>query len=254
MFTTLFIQRMLIQRMIVLAVLLVLVAACGRGREEATAAPAEPAAASAPAAPTTAPTAAPTTAAATALPEAPPAIAISDDPTVAVTEAMSAQMNGGPYRVTTSVDAEGTVTEMVAEIIPPDHIHVTIGGGNLEMILIDGTLWSKSGGAEWAQVGSPDMMQGILDTVQGQIDAGTLVNVQHVGEEPVMGEATNVYSYTSTVGEGDDAATTDVKMWVSKLTGLPVRMEATSVAMGVTSQIIQAFEYDDTITIEPPAQ
>jgi hypothetical protein len=29
-------------------------------------------------------------------------------------------------------------------------------------------------------------------------------------------------------------------------------MEATSTAMGTTSQIVQMIDYDDTITIEPP--
>lgn len=251
---------MKIHRMVALAMLLVLLAACGRGRTEATPAAAELPAAAAEAVATIAPEApaseasAPTAEAATPLPEAPPAIAISEDPTTAITDAFTAQRNGGPYRATTTIDADGMVTEMVAEVIPPDQMYVTIGGGNLEMILIDGTLWSKSGGAEWAQMGSPDMMAGIFDTIQGQVEGRALSNVAHLGEEPVFGEATNVYSFTSTLGEGEEAATSDVKLWVSKASGRPIRMEATGTAMGVTSQTIQVIEYDESITIEPPVQ
>jgi hypothetical protein len=168
--------------------------------------------------------------------------------------AMSAQLSGGPYRATTTVDADGTITEMVAEVVPPDKMHVVIGGGNLELLLIEGTLWSKSVDAPWAQMGSPDMMQSIFDSIHGQIEESNLTNVQYVGTEPVFGEATDVYTFTSTLGEGEDAAVSDVKLWISQATGLPVRMESTGTAMGVTSHTTQAIEYDNTIAIEPPAE
>jgi hypothetical protein len=78
-------------------------------------------------------------------------------------------------------------------------------------------------------------------------------NVQLVGSEPVYGVATDVYSFTSSAGEGEDAVTSDVKLWINKATGLPVRMEATSVANGANTHTVQNIEYDNTITIEAPA-
>jgi hypothetical protein len=152
------------------------------------------------------------------------------------------------------VDADGTITEMVAEVVPPDSLHIVIGGGNMEMILLGGTLWSKSGEAAWTQMGSPDMANAIFDSMQGYIDGAALTNVQHVGSEPVFGQQTDVYSFTSSLGEGEEAVTSDVKLWVSQATGLPIRMESTGTAMGVTSHVVQAIEYDPSITIAPPAQ
>jgi hypothetical protein len=248
-----------------ITVLILLLAACGDDKE------AEPAAvASAPetnavattvvattapanAAPASEATAAPAPSEAAAQsPAAPQAAAPSDDPLQAVTNAMTAQLASGPYRATTSVEANDTITEMTAEVIPPDKMHIVIGGGNLELILINGTLWSKSGDAPWAQMGSPDMMQSIFDSIHGQMDASALSNVQYVGAEPVMGVATQVYSFTSTLGEGEGLVTSDVKLWINKENGLPVRMEATGTGMGTTSHTVQSIEYDDTIAIEAP--
>jgi hypothetical protein len=237
------------RKLFFIALLLLLLAACGRDKAE------EPAAAAPEAtlAPASGPTAAPALPAdATAAPAAAQVVGLSDDPLEAVTNAMRSQMSGGPYRAQTSVTADGTTTDMTSEIIPPDKMHIVIGGGNMELILLDGTLWSKSGETPWAQMGSPEMMQGIFDSIQGQIEGATLTNVQLVGAEPVLGEATQVYSYTSTIGEGEGVVTSDVKLWISKASGLPVRMEATGTAMGSTSHTLQSIEYDNSITIEAP--
>lgn len=174
------------------------------------------------------------------------------DPLAVVSNAMLAQLGGGPYRATTTINSDGTVTEMMAEVIPPHTMHIVIGGGNMEMILLEDTVWSKSGDAPWAQMGSPEMMQGIFAAIQGQADANNLVNVQHVGAEPVMGVATDVYTFESAMGDGEGAVTSDVKLWIAKESGLPVRMESSSVANGVTTTAIQTVEYDDTITITAP--
>ena len=243
-----------VRKLLSVGILLLLLVACGRDKEaEPTVAPAAPQAPAAAA--TTAPQATAAPVATDALPADATAVPdLSGDPLLAITTAMAAQQSGGPYRATTTVESEGTITEMVAEVIPPNQMHVTIGGGNLEMIMLDGTLWSKSGGAEWVQMGSPDMMTGILESIQGQIDGSGFTNVQYVGAEPVFGEPTDVYSFTSTFGEGEGAISSDVKLWVSKISGLPIRMESSGSGAGVTSKTVQTVEYDDTITIEAPAQ
>jgi hypothetical protein len=238
------------RRFLALAILILLLAACGRDKtEEPTAVPP---AAEAAATATTAPAEATAVPEATTAPEAAQAAAPSGEPHEVVMNAMRAQLAGGPYRATSTIDSAGTITEMTAEVIPPDTMHVKIGGGNLELIMVDGTLWSKSPDAPWVQMGGADSMQGILDSIRGQIDDSMVSNVQLVGSEPVYGEATDVYSFTSILGEGDTAVTSDTKLWISKTTGLPVRMEATSNAGGVATHTIQTIEYDDTITIEAP--
>jgi hypothetical protein len=165
---------------------------------------------------------------------------------------MAAQVAGGPYRATTVVNSDGTITEMISEVVPPDKIHVTIGGGNMEIILIEGQVWSKTLGAEWAQMGSPDMMQGIFDTINGQISDTTLSNVQFAGSEPVLGVQADIYTFTSAMP--DSNVSSDVKLWISQESGLPIRLESTNVAQGVTSTVIQTIEYDSTITVDAPVQ
>jgi outer membrane lipoprotein-sorting protein len=256
-------------RVLCLCLVLVVIAACGRNRNEETPAEAAPAAASAPTA-APAPDAAPApesvtesatesvTAAevATTTQSAPAsdaaAMPAGGDASSMVSSAMQAQMDGGPFRATTTLNADGTVTEMVSEVIPPDTMRVVIGGGNMELIMVDGTLWSKSGESPWAQMGGTQMMEGILDTIRGQADTNSLTNVQLVGSEPVLGVQTDVYTFTSALGEGEGAITSDVKLWVAQDTGLPVRMESSSVANGVTTTAIQTIEYDPAITITAP--
>ena len=232
-----------VRKLLAMGFLLLILAACGGDEEEPTPTPIPPAPAVAEA--TTVPEA-------TAAPEAAQAAPVDGDPLAAVTGAMQAQLAGGPYRALTTVESEGTITEMTAEVIPPDKMHVVIGGGNMEMILLEDALWSRSGETPWAQMGSPDMMQGILDSIQGSMDASTLSNVQFIGEEPVYGEATRVFSFTSTLGEGEGSISSDVKLWISIDTGLPVRMESNGTGMGVTTHTVQTIEYDNTIVIEAP--
>src|SRR5690606_32740033 len=112
----------------------------------------------------------------------------------------------------------------------------------------DGTLWSKSGETPWTQMDGTEMIEGILDSIGSEIEGSVLTNVQHTGAEPVLGDAAQIYSFTSTYGEGEGLVTSDARLWVSNATGLPLRMEATSTAMGVTSEIVQMIEYDDSIT------
>jgi hypothetical protein len=255
---------------LLVAILLVLLVACGRdNRDEEAPAAAAPAAAipavEGPAAEAT--TVAPAAQTeATAAPEvAQPAAsgattdtagsgasggAAGGDAATIVTNAMAAQVSSGPYRATTVVNADGTVTEMVSEVAPPDQMHVVIGGGNMELVLLGEALWSKTSDQPWVQMGSPEMMQGIFDTIEGQVDNATITNVQYGGSEPVMGEATDVYSFTSALADGTFSS--DVKLWISTASGLPVRMESTSVAAGVTTTVVQTIEYDSSITIEAP--
>lgn len=243
----------------VLITLLLTVTACGKDKEEPTATPVPPTAvpaAAAPAAPAATATTAPAAPAAPQVTAAAPqaaAAAPASDAQQAVLNAMQAQLKGGPYRATTSVDAGGTITEMKTEVIPPDTMHIVIGGGNLEMILIKGVLWSKNNGGNWQQMGSPDMMKSIFDSIQNQFNADNLHNVVYAGQEPVMGVQTDVYSFTTSLGDGADVLTSTVKLWVSQADGLPVRLESNGTTQGVATHTVQSIEYDKTITVTAPA-
>lgn len=251
---------MIARKFLAMTLLLLLLAACGRGREEATPAPA---ATSAPAqtevtTEETEEAEAPAEgeAAGENAPEAPASdnavSAGNSDALTAITNAMQAQITGGPYRATTTIESEGIITEMVAEVVPPSRMHVTIGGGNMEMILLEDVLWQKTPDSEWVQMGSPELMQDIFDTIRGQSDGSMMTNIEYLGSEPVFGEQADMYTFTSVLGEGEDAISSDVILWISQTSGLPIRMESSSSAMGVLSTAVQTIEYDSAITVEAP--
>ena len=249
------------------AILLFLLAACGGDAEEATAVPTEaPASATATTAPAANPTAAPVepTAAAveateapaepTAAPQAEQAAAPSGDAQEAVLNALRLQLTGGPYRAISTVAAEGTTTEMTAEVIPPSTMHLVIvaEGGNTEMIWTGEKLWMKSGETPWMEMPGGDMIQGMIDSVLTDVENSMITNVQLIGPESVEGEAATAYSYESSVGEGDEMITSTNKLWISDVTGLPIKLESNSQAMGITSHTVQIIEYDESITTNHP--
>lgn len=255
-----------IHKVLAIGLLLMLLAACGGGDAEEATATATVADTSVAATPATEPTVAPATPteapaqpttapeAPTATPETAQAAAPSGDAQEAVMSAISAQLAGGPYRATTTIEADGATTKMNVEMIPPDKLHAIISAaeGNTELILVDGTTWFKSGDTPWMQMPGGDMVQNMLASVQADAAKGTLTNVQLVGTEEVNGQAAQVYAFTSSYGEGDQQVSSDVKLWISEASGLPIKMEATGVAMGTSSHTVQTIEYDDSITIEAP--
>jgi hypothetical protein len=112
----------------------------------------------------------------------------------------------------------------------------------------------KSGDTPWMEMPGGDMIQGMIDSVMADVENSMITNVQLIGAESVEGEAATVYSYESSMGEGDEAITSTNKLWISDARGLPIKLESSTDAMGITSHVVQTIEYDDSITIEPPVQ
>ena len=227
-----------------------LLAGCG-GNDEATAT--EPAVA-----PAATIAAVQATVAATATP-VPVAAEIPTDPQAALIAAMRAQVNSGPYRNQTTIISDDSTVELNAEIIPPDRMHMTnnFGGQSQEQILIGDKGWMKQGDTwvESPMSGTNLVAQASGEMVEEMIK--TISDVTLIGPETVDGVDALVYSYTSDMNKSDtmkmDSIST-VKVWIATASGLVIKQEIDSAAMGIKSKTVQIITYDPNITIEPPVQ
>jgi len=227
-----------------------LLAGCG-GNDEATAT--EPAVA-----PAATIAAVQATVAATATP-APAAVELPTDPQAALIAAMRAQVNSGPYRNQTTIISDDSTVELNAEIIPPDRMHMTnnFGGQSQEQILIGDKGWMKQGDTwvESPMSGTNLVAQASGEMVEEMIK--TISDVTLIGPETVDGVDALVYSYTSDMNKSDtmkmDSIST-VKVWIATASGLVIKQEIDSAAMGIKSKTVQIITYDPNITIEPPVQ
>jgi hypothetical protein len=97
-------------------------------------------------------------------------------------------------------------------------------------------------------------MKDMIESMLANVDGSLVSNVQLVGPEVLDGEATTVYTYSSSLGEGESAITSENKLWIADASGLPIKLESNGSAMGIANHIVQIIEYDDRITIEAPVQ
>ena len=239
---------------LVLAMLcLTLLAACG---DAAAPQPAAQAGATSAPAPTSAPATepAPTSAPATAEPAtAKPAILPGGDANAAVIAALVAQLEGGPYRASSITQSPDGSFETSGEVVPPNRYHsiATIDGETTEMIIIDRDIWHKledgwvktqfaAGAAGLAAVTTPE-------AIAASVSAASLVGPDSLDGAPVL-----VFTYTSTIGEGEAAASSRNTLWASAETGLPLKIEGSTDLAGQTYTTTQSFVYDDSVTVEPP--
>jgi hypothetical protein len=178
-------------------------------------------------------------------------------PEQAVIAALQAQLTAGPYRTrTTVVSAKGTLV-LTGELIPPDRLHMTTRRGEhtSESIYIGDKGWKKVDG-QWIPLSASarGMLAKMWATAADELDE-SIGEVQAAGTDMVAGQPALVYTYTSTVDRGGaDPAVSEIKLWVSTATGLPVKMESRGEVMGVQATTTQWIEHDPNITIEPPAR
>jgi len=196
-------------------------------------------------------TAAPAASAATAVPTAAPALT-GGDANVAVIAALMAQLQGGPYRVTTVVDSADGPAEISGEIVPPDQYHTisVIGGAPMEMIIIGPDMWSKVDQA-WVRSATPE---GILELNTPAVIAESVSDATFVGLDTLNGVAVLVYTYTNTVGAGDQAMASANTLWVDAQSGLPLQVQGSTEFGGVEYMTTQTIVYDPSITIEAPQE
>ena len=236
---------------------LLLLAACGGGQTDSTVAPAATVAAATQAPATTAPeptaTTPPTTAPEPTLPPAPTAApAAGGDTLDEVMAAARAQMTQKGYRGRILSESAGTTTEMSIEYVAPDRYHVISPA--TEMIIIADKTYMKQGDT-WMQI--PMNMGAMLKQFQDPAfmmeETGfTMSNAGYKGVEDVDGVAADLYEYDSTISISGTPDTSHTQLWVSTVTGLPLKSVSTSELAGVESVTTSLYEYPTDLTIDAP--
>jgi hypothetical protein len=236
---------------------LFLLAACG---DAAQPAPRPAGAASAPqpaSPPATEP--APTGAPATAEPITPepataePASLPGGDANAAVIAALVAQLEGGPYRVSSITASPAGSFESRGEVVPPNRYHsiATIDGAATEMIIIDRDIWRKLEGG-WVKTQFAEGAAGLAAVTTPEAIAASVSAASLVGPDSLDGAPVLVFTYTSTIGAGAAAASSRNTLWASAETGLPLKIEGSTDLGGQAYTTTQSFVYDDSVTVEPP--
>lgn len=140
--------------------------------------------------------------------------------------------------------------KMEAEYSAPDRFRVKTSNG-AETVIIGKDVYLKVGD-KWQKM--PGDIGSSVPDLRKSFDEQSrkwLSDVKYIGEETVNGKPSLVYQYHNKgpggVGENDS------KVWIAKSDGLPVKIEATYTSGNLKSMLIE-YEYDQSITIEPPVK
>lgn len=179
------------------------------------------------------------------------------DPLEAVAQALKNQQSAGPYRVTTTLDAGSGPMKMVAEVVPPDQLRASVEmtDMNQEMVFIGDKGWMKIND-KWTE--SPMKVGDMLaqmNAVSGELLREVASDVKKVGTELVDGQEAVIYSYLVDMNKSTKMTMdvkSNVKLWITAKTALPIRQEVEGTAMGIKSTTAQTIVYDASIKITPP--
>jgi hypothetical protein len=134
------------------------------------------------------------------------------------------------------------------EFVAPDRYHLHPGKGP-DMIIVGDNGWMNMEG-RMSKMPIPVgkiITQYRNERVQRELESG--MSVADAGADNVAGEAAHAYTYTVT-----DPVKTDVKLWISDKTGLPLQIEAQGSVMGrPTMTRVHYTDFNDpAITISAP--
>ncbi len=80
-------------------------------------------------------------------------------------------------------------------------------------------------------------------------------NFKSLGTDSLNGKPMRVYQYTTTTTQAGITSTGTTKIWIGVSDGLPYKSEADGEVVGQAgskSHTVTTYEYDPSITIEPP--
>jgi hypothetical protein len=143
-----------------------------------------------------------------------------------------------------------TSMKMELEYIAPDRFHMK-NGEVMETIVIGKDTYTKSGGT-WRKI-PIDLGKTIPNLRDTFTEHGLklLSDVKNEPDETVGGESALVYSYKGK--SPADASVYNSKIWISKSTGLPLKIEATYPSGNLDKMVIN-YEYPADIVIEAPVK
>ena len=161
-----------------------------------------------------------------------------------------AMVKAGKFRMTGYTDSNGKRDELWSEVHWPDRFHARNAGG--EFILVPGKTWMKQGG-QWmampmdmsamAKSYGPEAMRQMFDN---------MTNAKDLGESTLEGRKVRGYEYDTFVTMMGFKAESHVKVWIDADTKVVVRQESDTSAGGQQSKVVQEYEYDSSISIDPP--
>lgn len=167
-----------------------------------------------------------------------------------VLAAHEAMVKAGKFRMVGTTSSGKDTQEMWSEVHWPDRFHSRTAGS--EFIMVPGKTWMKQGG-QWMAM--PMDMSAMVKSMTPQAIRDTFANMQNekdLGETTLDGRKVRVYEYDTSATIMGIKADSHVKVYIDPATHLMVKQEVDGSAAGQKSRTVQTYEYDDTISIDPP--
>lgn len=175
----------------------------------------------------------------------------SGDARQAVINALKAVSTAGPYHVKITTGLGSSTSHVIdGDIILPDHFHLNMQGR--EMLIIASKTYMKANG-KWVEfpIDMGSLIQGMVGTLTEDILNG-VSNAKLVGPDTVNGKAATLYTFDEAYTLDGKPYTSQNKLWVDSLRGLPIQQQVDGVVNGAASSTIQVITYDPTIKIDTP--
>lgn len=154
------------------------------------------------------------------------------------------------FRATVTDVNKGQQLSMM-EFVAPDRYHIRNGQGQMEQILIGDDAYTLIDGKR-VKLPMPIKVGRIVGQYRNQATLDELardLTVTALGDDTVDGQAAKVYTYTVT-----EPARSDVKVWISVASGLPIQLESQGRFMGVKSTTrLRYYDFGDpSIRVSAP--
>src|SRR5688572_7382006 len=161
-----------------------------------------------------------------------------------------AMVKAGKFRMVGTAKTDKGTDNLWSEVQWPDRFHSRNQAG--EYILLPGKSYMKQGGQWIAMPMDMSAMVQSLSPVAVRQTFDNMTNAKELGESEIGGKKVKGYEYDTFATIMGIKATSHVKVWIDPETKLVVRQETDNKAAGQTSKVVQDYEYDTSISIDPP--
>lgn len=175
----------------------------------------------------------------------------ADDARSSVMAAQRAQLDQKSYHIDSTIESgiPPKRTTAVVEVVAPDRFRMV--QGNRETLVVGKETFVRVGG-KWTR--SPVNLAGLIAQFRNPKSLEALSNEASkgfavAGSESVNGTLADIYTYVSDFA----GVHSDIKLWVSRSSHLPVKQEIVSSGKFGTVKTSQVLRYVDGIVIERPA-
>lgn len=163
---------------------------------------------------------------------------------------MTAQHDLAFKATMTSTDHKGRVTDMVMKVQWPNRFHMKTKES--EIIILPNGTWMNAGG-QWMKL--PVDMQKMIAQFSPEMVDKTIESssdVRFIGLDQIDGKPVKVYLYNYDTKVMGISSTGQSKVYLSVVSGFPLRVENDGKAMGKASKSVIDYDYDADIHISAP--